>query len=91
MTTKPIIRHAVASGRFPHWHQLKNVKTNQSEKDVPLILDLITELAVYEKEPDAVLATEESLLDTLGFKEGSTAYAKTLLIFDDEKPAGMAL
>ncbi|KAL0637284.1 Peroxygenase 1 [Maublancomyces gigas] len=72
MTSKPIIRHAIAS-------------------DVPLILEFITELAVYENEPDAVLATEELLLDTLGFNENSKCYAKTLLIFDGEKPAGMAL
>lgn len=62
-----------------------------NKKDIPLILNLITELAIYEKEPDAVLATEESLLDTLGFKENSKRYAKTLLIFDGMKPAGMAL
>ncbi|KAH8155357.1 uncharacterized protein LAJ45_00367 [Morchella importuna] len=59
--------------------------------DVPLILEFINELAIYEKEPDAVLATVETLTDTLGFREGSKAYAKTFLIFEGEKPAGMAL
>ena len=35
--------------------------------DVPIILQLIIELAVYEKEESSVLATEESLLATLAF------------------------
>lgn len=69
----------------------ENRTDKKKKKDIPLIFEFITELAVYEKEPDAVLATEESLLDTLGFKEDSKRYAKTLLIFDGEKPAGMAL
>lgn len=33
--------------------------------DVPVLLQLIKELAVYEKEPDAVLATEQDLHDAL--------------------------
>ena len=36
-----------------------------SQQDVPVILQLVTELAVYEKEPDAVLATEADLLTAL--------------------------
>jgi hypothetical protein len=35
--------------------------------DVPTILQLIQELADYEKESDAVEATHESLLNTLAF------------------------
>jgi hypothetical protein len=64
---------------------------SQQTLDVPLILEFINELAIYEKEPDAVLATVETLTDTLGLREGSKAYAKTFLIFEGEKPAGMAL
>jgi len=59
--------------------------------DVQVILEMIKELALYEKEPDKVLATQESLHDTLGFKEGSRRYANTLLLYEDDKPAGMAL
>ena len=33
--------------------------------DVPVVLELVRELAVYEKEPDAVLATEQDLHDAL--------------------------
>lgn len=89
MSSKPIIRHAISSGNSPH--QFKAYENWPEKKDVPLILEFIIELAVYEKETDAVLATEELLLDTLGFNENSKPYAKTLLIFDGEKPAGMAL
>jgi len=38
-----------------------------TREDVPIILQLIQELADYEKEPDAVEATHESLLNTLAF------------------------
>jgi len=52
---------------------------------------MIKELALYENEPEKVLATQESLHDTLGFKEGSKRYAKVLLLYEDDEPAGMAL
>lgn len=50
------------------------------------ILDLIKELAIYEKELDAVEATEESLLTTLGFnpEKPGPAYANTLLLFEED-------
>jgi ribosomal protein S18 acetylase RimI-like enzyme len=35
---------------------------NASKKDMPAVLDLINELAVFEKEPDAVEVTVESLV-----------------------------
>ena len=56
--------------------------------DIPELLNLIKELAAYEKEPDAVIVAEEILLED-GFGENS--------IFDfivaekDEKVAGIAL
>ncbi|MCJ1351951.1 MAG: hypothetical protein MMC33_001935 [Icmadophila ericetorum] len=53
-----------------------------TEEDVPTILALIQELAAYEKASDSVLATHESLLQTLSFPSNpSRGYAKTLLIF----------
>ena len=70
---------------------LPNIELTIIHADVPVILEIIKELALYEKEPDKVLATQESLHDTLGFKEGSKRYAKTLLLYEDDKPAGMAL
>jgi GNAT superfamily N-acetyltransferase len=42
-------------------------KTHNNLTDVPIILQLIQELADYEKEPNAVEATHESLLNTLAF------------------------
>ncbi|PHH82588.1 hypothetical protein CDD82_5513 [Ophiocordyceps australis] len=41
--------------------------------DAPAILELIRALATYEKEPDAVVATVESLLDTIAFAPSTSA------------------
>jgi GNAT superfamily N-acetyltransferase len=51
--------------------------------DVPVILDLIRELAVYEREPDAVEATEE-LLHLALFGEAPTASCHVALGVDGE-------
>lgn len=67
-----------------------------------MILQLIQELADYEKESDAVEATHESLLNTLAFAPSSpgateeplssTRPARALVLFTPEgKPAGLAL
>ncbi|KAK9473091.1 acyl-CoA N-acyltransferase [Dipodascopsis tothii] len=51
--------------------------------------ELVKALALYEKEPDAVLATEESLTKTLF---GDVQYARVYIAeTDDGVPAGMAL
>lgn len=55
--------------------------------DVPLILDFIRALAVYEREPDAVTATEADLLRD-GF--GPEPYYHCLIAEQDGKPAGFA-
>lgn len=67
--------------------------------DVGIILQLINELASYEKALHEVLATEQTLKDTLSFPDSSsstgfsTGYAKTLLISPAESKeiVGMAL
>lgn len=46
--------------------------------DVPAILLMIRELAEYEKEPDAVEATEEKLLSTIAFASSGSDAATTL-------------
>ncbi|KAI1628000.1 GNAT family acetyltransferase [Exophiala viscosa] len=57
-----------------------------TESDVPTILQLINELASYEKALHEVLATEQTLRETLSFPDAkaqggfSQGYAKTLLI-----------
>ena len=56
--------------------------------DVPLILRLIRELALYEREPDAVLATEADLLRD-GW--GETPRFRCVIADCDGKPAGFAL
>jgi len=56
--------------------------------DVPSILDLIKELALYEKAPERVEATEASLRRTLF---GDRPYAEVVLAVEGETAIGMAL
>lgn len=56
--------------------------------DVPLILNLIRALAAYEREPDAVIATEADLLRD-GF--GPNPFYFCLIAEHDGSPAGFAL
>src|SRR5258708_2223812 len=56
--------------------------------DVTLILALVRELAAYEREPHAVLATEADLLRD-GF--GPRPYFECLIAEEDGQPAGFAL
>jgi GNAT superfamily N-acetyltransferase len=55
--------------------------------DVPLILEFIRALAVYEREPDAVTATEADLLRD-GF--GEQPYFHCLIAEYENRPAGFA-
>lgn len=57
------------------------------ESDVPVILDLITQLAEYEKAADQVVATEDLLRQTL-FEQ---RYAEVLLVETDGRAVGFAL
>jgi GNAT superfamily N-acetyltransferase len=56
--------------------------------DVALLLQLIRELAAYERAPDAVVATEDDLY-RYGF--GPERRFEALLAFVDGEPAGLAL
>lgn len=56
--------------------------------DVPVILSLIRALAAYEREPDAVVATEEDLLRD-GFGAGPPAFHVHLACWNGE-PIGFA-
>jgi GNAT superfamily N-acetyltransferase len=58
-----------------------------TEKDVPLILRLIKDLAEYEKLLHAVTATEEILRDSLFRKRA----AETFIAYADDEPAGYAM
>ncbi len=57
-------------------------------QDVPIILDLIRDLATYERAPDQVTATEDQLVDVLFGKKPA---AEVLLAFEKESPVGFAV
>ncbi len=59
-----------------------------AKKDLPLVLQFIRELAEYEKEAGAVVATEESLERSL-FSSPPKAYC--LIAFYGQEPAGFAV
>ncbi len=56
--------------------------------DVPIILQLIRDLATYERAPNEVTATEEQLVDVLF---GERPVAEVLLAFEAESPVGFAV
>ena len=56
--------------------------------DVPVILELIRDLATYERAPHEVTATEEQLVDVLF---GERRAAEVLLAFEGESPVGFAV
>lgn len=65
--------------------QLKQVRfVTATEKDVPIILDFIKQIATYEKMLDKVIATEESLKESI-FENNR---AEALLIELDNKVIG---
>ena len=57
-------------------------------EDVPIILQLIRDLATYERAPNEVVATEE-LLNGVLF--GEKPVAEVLLAFEGESPVGFAV
>ena len=56
--------------------------------DVPIILQLIRDLATYERAPNEVTATEEQLVDVLFGKKPA---AEVLLAFERDMPVGFAV
>jgi GNAT superfamily N-acetyltransferase len=56
--------------------------------DVPIILQLIRDLATYERAPNDVTATEEQLIDVLFGKKPA---AEVLLAFEGAEPVGFAV
>jgi GNAT superfamily N-acetyltransferase len=56
--------------------------------DVPVILQLIRDLATYERAPDDVTATEEQLVDVLF---GERPAAEVLLAFEGKPAVGFAV
>jgi GNAT superfamily N-acetyltransferase len=56
--------------------------------DVPIIFQLIRDLATYERAPNEVRATETQLTDVLF---GEKPVAEVLLAFEDDMPIGFAV
>jgi len=56
--------------------------------DVPIILELIRELATYERAPNEATATQDQLVDVLF---GPRPAAEVLLAFEEETPVGFAV
>jgi GNAT superfamily N-acetyltransferase len=56
--------------------------------DVPIILELIRDLATYERAPGEVTATEEQLINVLF---GEKPVAEILLALESEMPVGFAV
>ena len=57
-------------------------------EDVPVILELIRDLATYERAPHEVSATEEQLVDVFF---GERPVAEVLLAFEGKSPVGFAV
>ena len=57
-------------------------------EDVPIILQLIRDLATYERARNEVTATEEQLVDVLF---GERPAAEVLLAFEEQSPVGFAV
>ena len=57
-------------------------------EDVPIILELIRDLATYEHAPHEVTATEDQLVDVLF---GERPAAEVLLAFEGQTPVGFAV
>jgi GNAT superfamily N-acetyltransferase len=57
-------------------------------EDVPVVVQLIKELATYEREPDAVVATEQHLRDAL-FSDDAKAFC--LVAADGDEVVGFAV
>jgi GNAT superfamily N-acetyltransferase len=57
-------------------------------EDVPIILQLIRDLATYERAPNDVTATKEQLVDVLF---GERPAAEVLLAFEGQSPVGFAV
>ena len=67
----------------------KQIQIRDANKsDAPTILQFITELAIYEKEPDAVKTDEQAIIKTL-FCEGATAHS--VICLEDDEPIGFAV
>ena len=80
----PVSWTIISDVKSPENFQIRAAKV----EDVPIILDLIRDLATYERAPDEVVATEEQLVDVLF---GEKPVAEVVLAFEKESPVGFAV
>jgi GNAT superfamily N-acetyltransferase len=94
VTLRGTARYEVASVRVS---STINIEVNTAEnfeirsahvEDVPVILELICDLATYERAPHEVTATEEQLVEVLF---GERPAAEVLLAFEGDSPVGFAV
>jgi GNAT superfamily N-acetyltransferase len=87
-----VTRVCFCSRVMDNQHQMKTRENFQIRparlEDVPVILQLIRDLATYERAPDEVVATEEQLVDVLF---GERPVAEVLLAFEEKSPVGFAV
>lgn len=70
-------------------NEIPSVKImSASDRHVPLILQMIRDLAEYERMSDQVVATEAGLHEVLF---GPSPQAEVLIAYADDRPAGFAL
>ena len=77
----------IVKAQFPYNGGMSTTIRQAEPADIPLILEFIRALAAFEREPDAVTATEADLLRD-GF--GPEPYYHCLIAEHDGKPAGFA-
>ena len=81
-------RKSIGRARPPIAPTSRLVIRKGKRSDVPVILDLIRDLATYERAPNEVTATEKQLVDVLF---GEKPVAEVLLAFENEMPIGFAV
>lgn len=94
----PTIRRATRDGVLSYQVHICTIKLLKQRADVADILDMIKELALFEKCPERVEATKESLTATLvvvsedGAEiQGERAFARAFILLVGEQIAGLAL
>ena len=89
METRPVASIRVSSTVSAGMKTRQNFQIRSAQvEDVPVILELIRDLATYERAPNDVTATEEQLVDVLF---GERSAAEVLLAFEGGSPVGFAV
>ncbi|GAA5830919.1 hypothetical protein JCM11251_005077 [Rhodosporidiobolus azoricus] len=68
--------------------RLVPVTADNSSQTLPQVLRLIKELALFEKAPEQVEATEQLLKSSFGFVDGEPRYCEGVLAYEEGKEPG---